>query len=415
MKHAHIKNQATFISEPWRMLISLLIAQLMVAFIGRSIGPLGVLIGEDLSLSKSQIGMLPAALFMGQAIVSVPAGYLTDRLGSRRLLLAAAFMMGIGYLFTTFLTHFGILLVLVVIGGLGYGSMHPITNRGIIYWFPQKQRGTAMGIKQMGITAGAALASLILLPLSTVFGWRPVLLIACVILLFGGVMSYFIYRDPPQQKQSNNQTQGLVSFYKEMFKMLKNKRLLLVSFSAMGLNGSQMCLTTYIVLFSYEKLGISLFLSGMLLVISEVFGSFGRIAWGIISDRIFNGKRVIILMIITGITAVSSLTVAFISSASFWLLAPIIALFGFSAAGFNGIWMNLASELVPPEKAGISSGISLTMGSTAVIIVPPLFGFLVDFTGDFMAGWLLITGLMVMVFFMLSALTVMNQKQQLAA
>lgn len=409
------KNPLFSIADPWKMLIFLLMAQLMVAFIGRSIGPLGVLIGADLSLSKSQIGMLPAALFLGQAIVSVPAGFLTDRLGSRKLLLMAAFLMGIGYLSLTFLSTFWTVLLLVVIGGLGYGSMHPVTNRGIIYWFPQKQRGTAMGIKQTGITAGSALASLILLPLSTIYGWRPVLLIACIILLFGGIMSYFAYRDPPQQMQSAKNSSGLISFYKDMFRLLKNKRLLLVSFSAMGLNGSQMCLTTYIVLFSYEKLGISLFLSGMLLVVSEVSGSLGRIAWGIISDRIFNGKRVIILMIITGITAVSSLTVALISSASFWVMAPIIALFGFSAAGFNGIWMNLASEVVPPEQAGISSGISLTMGSAAVIIVPPLFGFMVDYTGDFMAGWLLITGIMIIVFSLLSSLSIIGKKQNLAA
>ncbi|SDZ81407.1 hypothetical protein SAMN05421743_101298 [Thalassobacillus cyri] len=61
--------------EPWRMLLWLLMAQIMVAFIGRSLGPLGVLIEEDLSLTKAQVGLLPSALFLGQAVASIPTGF----------------------------------------------------------------------------------------------------------------------------------------------------------------------------------------------------------------------------------------------------------------------------------------------------------------------------------------------------
>jgi sugar phosphate permease len=196
-----------------------------------------------------------------------------------------------------------------------------------------------------------------------------------------------------------------------MFKMFKNKALMLVSFSALGLNGTQMCLNTYIVLFAYEQLKISIFLSGILLVISEVCGSLGRVAWGMISDRLFNGKRVIILMIITIITALASGTAALITSAPFWVMVPIVALFGFAASGFNGIWMNLASELVPREQAGISSGISITLGSAGAIIIPPLFGLIVDQTGNFSSGWFLITGMMFVVFALLATLSILNKKR----
>ncbi|GLB60023.1 MFS transporter [Cytobacillus sp. NCCP-133] len=411
MSNLMVKKYPVSLADPWRMLLFLLLAQLMVAFIGRSIGPLGVLIGEDLSLTKSQIGMLPAALFLGQAIVSVPAGFLTDIAGSRKLLVLASAFMGLGFLLMTLLHQFWLVLLLIIIGGLGYGSMHPITNRGIIYWFPLKQRGTAMGIKQTGITAGSALASLILLPLSVTFGWRSVLLIACLLLIAGGFISYHFYRDPPELEQQKGSSTSIIQFYKSMFKMLKNKALMLVSFSAFGLNGTQMCLNTYIVLFAYEQLNISIFLSGILLVVSELCGSTGRVAWGVISDRLFNGKRVIILMIITIITALASGTVALIHSASFWAMVPIVALFGFAASGFNGIWMNLASELVPKEKAGISSGISITLGSAGAIIIPPLFGLIVDQTGNFSSGWLLITGMMIIVFTLLTILTILNKKR----
>nr|WP_263327265.1 MFS transporter [Neobacillus sp. Marseille-Q6967] len=411
MTNVILKNKPAYFSDPWRMLLFLLLAQISVAFVGRSIGPLGVLIGEDLSLTKSQIGMLPAALFLGQAVASVPAGFLTDRFGSRILLLMAAFCLGLGFIFMMLLGQFWAVLLMVMIGGCGYGSMHPVTNRGIIYWFSLKQRGTAMGIKQMGVTAGAALAGLILLPLAAEYGWRPVLLAACILLLASGCVSYFVYRDAPEQENSTNPL-GFVAFYKSMFTMLKNKALMLVSFSAMGLNGSQMCLNTYLVIFAYERLGYSLFLSGILLVISEVSGSLGRIAWGMISDFWFNGNRVVILLTITVLTALSSITLALIPEVTFWTMVPIVVVFGFCVSGFNGIWMNLASELVPREQAGISSGISITLGSIGAVLIPPLYGFTVDQTSSFTFGWLLMTGLMVVVFLMLSYLMVINKRKE---
>jgi MFS transporter, ACS family, hexuronate transporter len=409
----HQQISRNVISEPWRMLFCLLLAQLLVAFIGRSVGPLGVLIGEDLSLSKSQIGMLPAALFLGQALSSIPIGFVADQNGSKHLLLLISLCVGTSFIIMTFSHQFWLVLLLVVIGGLGYGAMHPVTNRGIIHWFTRTQRGFAMGIKQTGITSGSALAGLVLLPLAGIYGWRHVVAIACVLLIIGGMVSYSFYHD--SIRKTNIKTQNLSSFYGSMLKMMRNKPLMLVSISAMGLSGSQLCLVTYIVIFCYEYLHLSLFLSGVLLVISEVCGSVGRIVWGMISDRLFNGRRVIILMMISGIAGLSSMTLAFIPTyTSFWMMIPITMVFGFAISGFNAIWMNVASEVVDPEYSGLSSGFSITLGSVGVITLPPIFGFIVDSFGSFTSGWIMIAGIMILVFTLLLLLSMeMKEKRSI--
>ncbi|TLS35596.1 MFS transporter [Pseudalkalibacillus caeni] len=412
MKVEMVKNKQIGLAGPWKMLVWLLIAQLMVAFVGRSLGPLGVLIGEDLSLTKAQIGLLPAALFLGQAIASVPAGFMVDRYGSRPLLLMLSLCLGISFMLMTLSYQYWLVLLLIVVGGIGYGSMHPTSNRGIIYWFSQRQRGTAMGIKQMGITLGSALAGFLLLPLAATHGWRPVLVAAGAALLVTGFLAYFSYRDPSGINGNKKET-SIKSFYMSLLKMTRHKSLMLVSLSALCLNGSQMCLNTYIVLFAYEKIGISLFLAGILFVISEISGSAGRIGWGIISDRFFNGKRLIILIMIAVLTAAASLAVAFLpEGTSFFALVPIIIVFGFAVSGFNGIWMNLASELVPREQAGLSSGFSIMLGSMGVILVPPLFGFMVDQSGSYTAGWITITSLMGVVLTLLSTLFIIEKRSK---
>src|SRR5690625_1802432 len=93
---------------PYKMLIYLFTIQLLIAFVARSIAPLGLIIGENLQLTMSQIGMFPAALFLGQSLVSMPAGVLTDKLGSRKMILLIVLALSVSSLLMSFSTssHF---------------------------------------------------------------------------------------------------------------------------------------------------------------------------------------------------------------------------------------------------------------------------------------------------------------------
>lgn len=389
------KQQLMNSMTPWKMLGWLFVTQVLVAFVGRSLAPLGVLIGHDLALTKAQIGMLPAALFLGQSLAAIPVGFLTDQYGSKRLLLALSGCLGASFRFMSLSSLFYFVLIIITIGGFGYGAMHPVSNHGVMYWFTAKKRGTAMGIKQMGVTLGSALAALVLLPLAKAFGWRPVLFGAGLLLILVGYLAYLFYDDPVREHDMPK----LASIKS----ILQHKPLLLVSLAAVGLQGSQMMLNTYLVLFAYEKLAISLVLAGVLLVISEVGGSFGRVGWGVISDRLFHGRRLIILMLIAIVAAVISFIISQLpSGTTFAVMAAITFVFGFCIAGFNGVWMNAATELVPKEQSGAASGFSVMIGSWGVIIGPPLFGFIVDKTGSFSAGWLFLSCILIIVVLLLS-------------
>lgn len=396
---------------PWKMLAWLLLIQTLVAFVGRSLPPLGFVIGEDMSLTKTQIGMLPAALFLGQSLVSMPAGLLADRIGSRRLLLMLAVCLGASFVLMTFTSSLIPLLLAVMIGGIGYGASHPATNRGIMYWFPTEKRGTAMGIKQMGVTFGSAMAALLLLPLAGQWGWRPTVMAASSILLAAGIVTYLSYKEPEQTERSGTVAKE-INMLQTFAGLIGNKPLIFITISALLLSGSQMMLNTYLVLFSYEKLGIGLFLAGTLLVVSEVGGSFGRIGWGVISDRLFKGERIIVLFIISLLAACVSAIVALLpAGTSYWVMLPVAFLFGVSISGFNGIWMNATTELVPREQAGLATGFSITVGSWGVIIGPPLFGFILDMTGSYKMGWLFVTAVMgIVMLFLLSAMAVCKKK-----
>src|SRR5699024_8892872 len=99
--------------------------------------------------------------------------------------------------------------------------------RGIILWFPIEKRGTAMGIKQMGVTFGSALAALLLLPVASAWGWRPAILAAGILLIIVGILSFHFFREPVRE-QSKEKVEP-VHFLPELMQMVKHHALVLVS------------------------------------------------------------------------------------------------------------------------------------------------------------------------------------------
>lgn len=177
--------------------------------------------------------------------------------------------------------------------------------------------------------------------------------------------------------------------------MFSNRRLLLLTIGAMTLSASQMSLNTYIILYATNHLLVSIVFAGMLLVISEVGGSLGRVIWGMVSDRLFQGNRMIILCMIATISTLGFVTLATLSEGvNLVVLVLIIFVLGFCLAGYNGLWMNAATEIVPKEQAGLSSGFSTSIGAWGVILGPPLFGLIADVTGSYSASWIVMAVLM---------------------
>ena len=364
-----------------RALLILVIFQFMVAFLGRSVAPLGVVIGEDLSLSKVQIGLLPSALFLGQSLASIPAGIVVDRLGTKKMLFVIGIGIGLSYFFMTLAFTFTLVLLAVVGVGIFYGSTHPTTNRGILSWYPVQRRGFAMGIKQTGVTVGSALAALVVIPLSLQFGWR-----GSFQWLVIGIVITAIYLSYVYEEKSLTITQGSSGNYWEA---LKSRPLLLVTISAFLLSGSQMIMNTYIIFYAIEQLKIPLLLAGSLLVISEVGGSIGRLLWGKISDRFFNGRRIIILLIISIIGLIVTSIFTFFDI-SYYVLVFLVFCYGVAVSGFNGMWMNATTEVVSPQQSGLATGVSIMFASWGVIIGPPLFGSLVEWRGAYDGAWVMV-------------------------
>lgn len=361
----------------------IVISQLFTAFVGRSLNPFAAYIGESFTLTNFQIGFLPTALFVGQFLATLPIGFIADKVATHRLMLLLMSIVGIGFLLlATIDGNYFIALLFIMLAGLGYGGMHPVTNKMLVQLYPIQKIALPMGMKQMSITLGSALSSIVLIAIAEYIGWQQTVAMASLLLLVIGIFVYMLLKPYEETFRSHSTTE--VSLISQLKKLMSSTPLFFSTLIALILMGIQVTFNTYLLLYLIEVKVWAVYLAGLALACSEIFGALGRVLWGVISDKFLRSNRWIVLLIIAVwlTPALYGLHIVQDRLLSFMVIATI----GFSLSGFNGVWMNLAVESVPKTLSGSASGYSVTFASVGVFIIPPLFGYILDQSSYLHAG-----------------------------
>jgi len=368
----------------WGILALIMAAQTMA-----NVGPLGIpsiapLIRENLGLSMAQAGSFLSAYYIGASLMSLPAGWMADRWGVLTTMVLGQAVIAAGLYTVAGTGSFPVLMVIMACAGAGYGMLNPTTAKAVMAWFPQRQRATVVGLKQVGLPLGGAVGAMLMPPLALWFGWRAAVILPASLVAVLGALTWLLYRDPPARADSAGASTGASS----LAAVLGNRDLWLVSGSTLVFAGMQTVWMSFLVLYLTEVLRLSLVQAGRYLVMAQVTGMAGRVIFGMLSDRLFGGRRRIVLVIAGAGSTVCSLVMAGTGpGTSTWVLAPLALAFGFFGIGWNGVQHTLMAELVGPRGAGTAIGLGLAISSLGVTVCPPLFGLAVERVGSFGVVW----------------------------
>jgi len=126
-------------------------------------------IKEDLKLTEFQMATFISAFFLAYALAQVPAGWLSDRFGSRGVL---AFYIVSWSLFTAMIGLAGGAIMLITMRfacGLGQAGAYPSAGSLLSRWVPFSTRGLASGLVALGGRLGAVIAPILTAYLMVVF------------------------------------------------------------------------------------------------------------------------------------------------------------------------------------------------------------------------------------------------------
>ena len=374
----------------WSILALVTAAHGLGALTALAVTPLTPFLLESLALSRVQVGLCLPAVYLGGVLMALPAGWLTDRLGVRLTLGLGQLLVGAMITLAASSTNLAGLLALLVLGGFGFSVLNPATGKAVVDWFPPRERGIAMGIKQTGLTLGGLAAALALPPVALAWSWRHALATAGALSLLSAALVSILYRPSPTSAQGRADGGPQLA---ELGMFLRRAPVLVVFGCGLALSIAQSSLLAYFVLFTKETFAVSAVTAAQFLALAQVGGTVSRVAWGVVSDRSFGGRRRPGVVASAAIGAVTYATFALGAVLPIWLMVPLALVAGAGAFGWVGLYFALVAELGGPRYAGLLTGAATACAWSGTLIGPPIFGVILEMTGSYTLPWLILTAI----------------------
>ncbi|ADB61501.1 major facilitator superfamily MFS_1 [Haloterrigena turkmenica DSM 5511] len=339
---------------------------------------------DEFGLSRFGVGLVVTALTLGYAVWLLPVGAVIDRFGEGRTLVVGLVGLGVGAALVAGAPTYPLLLAAAFGLGSTYATAIPGTNKAIYDAIAAGRQNLALGIKQVGVTAGSGISALLVTGLAGALFWQAGFLIAAGSALVVAIIFAVCYRSAGEGGRAE---------YPD-FRALSHNRPYRVLVAAGFFLGAALFTTTgYTVLYLEESIGASIAGGGVVLALVQLFGSVGRLAGGWLSDNLPGEPHVRIGAILIVQALAGALLFVVVAATA----TPVAAAVAFSALGFfvlgnTGVYYSYMATLVTAdEMGGATAGgqLSLVAGS---VVAPPAFGYLADSVGYRASWWLLAAG-----------------------
>jgi MFS family permease len=292
------------------------------------------------------------------------AGWLIDRYGPRRMLMAGALMTGSAMIALSLMKSLGLFYVAYIFIALGYVFGGPLPCQVLISRWFTKNRGKAMGIAYLGIGTGGALVPLIAATLENHVGWRLALLsLGFLVILIAVPLSFFL-KDPHVRNESKQADTSVV----RISDILRNRNFYLLAFGSMcsigAVGGINQHLKLYLRDLSYSQIDAAKIMS-LVLFMSLA----GRLLMGFLADYMKRKHVMILIYLIVGFSIPLLLMPDF--PGRIYLFAVI---FGIGLGGDYMIIPLMAGDLFGVKILGRVMGIVLVADGLAESLTPMLLG-----------------------------------------
>ena len=373
-----------------------------------AVAPLSPFLLDGLSLSRMEVGLFLPAAYLGGVLMSLPAGWITERRGVRVSLVAGQTLTGTMVVLAAMAPALLPLLACLVVAGFGFAVLNPATGKAIVEWFPPRERGQAMGIKQAGLTFGGMASAAVLPPVAVALGWRSALGIAGGAALVSALVLVLLYRDPCARAVAPVDAPSRIA---DVGPFLQRPAVMIVFLCGLALSLVQSGVLAYLVLSTRDTFGLSVIDAARLLAVAHLGGALGRLGWGVVSDRVFAGRRRPGLTI-NALVATVALGGLALGAAVPTVLLPMLALVaGIAAFGWVGLYFALVAEIGGTRSAGLLTGVAVIFSWGGVLIGPPLFGLVLHATDSYRAAWLTLSAVAVVVAVTLPRLQPLVQRE----
>jgi sugar phosphate permease len=336
------------------------------------------LIGKELGLSYTEIGVIMTTQHVVGALSNLPGGMVVDMVGKKGYLMATSlFWVGFPYALMSLTHSYWMLLVCVTLVGIGNNLWHPAAITTLAYRYPER-KGLVLSFHGMGGNVADGLAPLVVGALLTWFTWRtvvvvnvvPGLMMAALILVMLGAFTMSSSHD---HVNAAAKSRGMKKYLKDFASLLKNRSLMLVSIGSSFRTMTQTGLLTFLPVYLAYELDYSPFVVGVCMSAMQVAGFAASPIGGHLSDK-WGRKRIVMSSMV-----MSCVMIVFMALAGKSVLFVVfIALVGFFLYAMRPVLQAWAVEATPRDLAGSGVGLQFGIQHLGASIAPTVFGMIAD-------------------------------------
>lgn len=347
------------------VLLALGLAGWIISYIHRMmVPPLLPMIVDDLGISNTQAGLLMSGFMISYAIAQIPAGYLSDKYGARKVVSLGIAVFSLTTLLIGLSRSFEQFLMLRILFGLFAGTYFPPITATISSAFPAERRGKAIGLFMSGTSIGTAIAPLVSVPLALLAGWRFAF-IALALPGFLVALAFFLVLKEDYKGEKGQKIVG--GFFSPKFLVA-----CIVPFLGMA---SSMGLTTFLPLFLVRERGLSIEIAAVLSSLIPAVGFLGNVFGGVVADKFDKGA------LVSSITLASAILMALTYFSTHRTILPLLLLFGFVNAMIPAPMISLTSQIVPEKRRASALAVQNTSTFIGASFGTGLGGYLLDRAG----------------------------------
>jgi nitrate/nitrite transporter NarK len=339
------------------------------------------LIKTELKLNYTQSGALMSAYFIGNTLGQLPWGYFADKYGSRRIMTLSTLGVSIATILFGFSGDFTTAVATRFLTGLLGAGLFVPSIKLITQWFKLRERGTALGVLNVGGSIGVILVTWATPLLASGFGWRTALMIQGVVGVASASIIWHTLRDGAF---GNNEVKVSATVFKQpSFWILS-----LTQFIRLG---SYYTFLAWLPLLLKEDFGLSIVLVGTAMSVLNIAGMISNPVGGVLSDR-------------TGEKPVLAASFLLLAINIYWFTTGPSGIFLYAATFLLGWLINftrspsftIIPRLFGVEAAGSLTGIHNTFASFGALCLPLLLGLVKDAYGGYAVGWFILSALMIL-------------------
>ncbi len=161
-------------------------------------------ISADLHLTDSQMGWVFSAFTLAYALFEIPAGYLGDRIGPRKVLLRIVLWWSFFTVATGWAFNWVSLMATRFLFGAGEAGAFPNLTKAFNRWLPFEERTRAQGIMWTSARLGGAFTPALVALILTFVNWRTAFLWFGLLGVVWGLIFFWWYRDDPRSHPAVN-------------------------------------------------------------------------------------------------------------------------------------------------------------------------------------------------------------------